>query len=104
MSRSFRFIAHALIGVGMEANHKSPVTITTISDLARNGMTLGLFCVGCQRWGEIMPAEWLGTGRPDVNYVVQRFKCSQCGGAAEKQVRPPPSGFSVGSAYQGLAR
>lgn len=81
---------------------KSPVTIRTMTDLAETGMTLGLHCLVCNRWGEIIPQEWLDAGRPDVNYVEQRFKCGECGGKAEKQVRPPPSGFSVETAYQGL--
>lgn len=81
---------------------KTPITIRTISDLAESGMTLGLYCLECDRWGEIIPQEWLDEGKPDVNYVQQKFKCSQCGGRADKQLRPPLSGFSVETAYQGM--
>ena len=68
---------------------KTPITVSTISDLAESGMTLGLYCLECKRWGEIIPQEWLDAGKPDMNYVEQKFKCGQCGGRADKQVRPP---------------
>ena len=83
---------------------KTPITIRTISDLAESGMALGLYCLECDRWGEIIPQEWLDAGKPDVNYVKQKFKCGECGGKADKQLRPPPTGFSVKSAYKGFDR
>ena len=81
---------------------KTPITIRTISDLAESGMTLGLYCLKCDRWGEIIPQEWLDEGKPDVDCVEQKFKCSKCGGRADKQVRSSPTGFSVESAYKGM--
>ena len=33
--------------------------------------------------------EFIKAGRGDFNYVNARFKCKKCGGAAEKQIRPP---------------
>jgi hypothetical protein len=85
----------------MTVIHK-PIVLSTISDLAETGMTLGLYCLECDRWGEIIPQEWLDAGKPDVDYVQQRFKCKECGGRADKQLRPPPTGFSTGSAYTGI--
>ena len=81
---------------------KAPITIRTISDLSASEMTLGLYCLECDRWAEIIPQEWLDAGKPDVNYVEQKFKCGQCGGRADKQVRPPLSGLSTETAYQGM--
>ena len=81
---------------------KTPITIRTISDLAETGMTLGLYCLECDRWGEIIPQEWLDVGKPDVDYVEQRFKCKECGGRADKQVCPSPTGLSTESAYTGV--
>jgi len=72
-----------------------------ISDLAASEMTLGLYCLECDRWAEIIPQDWLDAGKPDVNYVEQKFKCGDCGGLADKQVRPPLSGMSNQSAYRG---
>jgi hypothetical protein len=83
---------------------KTPIVISTISDLAESGMTLGLYCLACDRWGEIIPQAWLDAGKPDVDYVEQKFKCSKCGGKADKQVRSSPRGFSVKSAYKGMER
>ena len=81
---------------------QTPITISTISDLAESRMTLGLYCLECKRWGEIIPQEWLNAGKPDVSYVEQKFKCVDCGGLADKQVRPPVSGMSNQSAYRGI--
>ena len=81
---------------------KAPITIRTISDLSASEMTLGLYCLECDRWAEIIPQEWLDAGKPDVNYVEQKFKCGDCGGLADKQVRPPLLGLSTETAYQGI--
>ena len=70
----------------MTVTVKKPVTIRRISDLRDNHMTLGLFCLECDRWGEVIPQEWLGDGKPDLNYVRQRFRCRECGGRADKQM------------------
>ncbi len=48
-----------------------------------------------------MPADWLKDGRPDVDYIRQRFTCSVGGGVAEKQVRAPKLGVSNESGYRG---
>jgi len=64
-------------------------------------MTLGLHCQPCSRWDEIVPREWLDDGRPDVDYIPQRFACSEYGGKADKQVRPKLSGLDSQSSYQG---
>jgi hypothetical protein len=63
---------------------KPPIIIKTISDLGESGMTLGLRCQPCGRWDEIIPAEWLNDGRPDVDYIRPRFSFCVCGGKANK--------------------
>ena len=79
-----------------------PVVISTISDLAKYDMSLSLYCLPCDRWGEIEPSEWLADGKPDIDYVKQKFKCGECGGKVEKQVRSTPVLFNTASAYQGM--
>ena len=64
----------------MTVTVKKPVTIRRISDLRDNHMTLGLFCLECNRWGEIIPNEWLSSGKKDLDYVNQKFKCGDCRG------------------------
>ena len=81
----------------MTVTVKKPVTIRRISDLRDNHMTLGLFCLECDRWGEVVPDEWLSSGKKDLDYVNQKFKCSECGGQASKQVRSKPIVFSQGA-------
>ena len=78
----------------MTVTVKKPVLIRKISDLRDNYMTLGLFCLECNRWGEIIPNEWLSSGKRDLDYVNQKFTCRECGGLASKQVRPQPVNFS----------
>jgi len=80
---------------------QTPIHICTVSDLAAFGMTLGLHCQPCGRWDEIVPVEWLENGRPDVDYIRQRFTCSVCGNIAEKQVRPRLGGIDSQSGYRG---
>ena len=81
----------------MAVTVKKPVTIRRNSDLRANHMILGLFCLDCNRWGEIVPNEWLSSGRKGLDYADQQFKCGECGGHADKQVRPQPIDFSRGA-------
>ena len=67
---------------------KKPTVISNIRDLADNEMTLGLYCLPCDRWGEVIPQEWLDAGKPNIDYVAKTFKCKDCGETASKQVRP----------------
>ena len=66
------------------------ISINMISDMGDNEMSLGLYCLSCQRWEEIIPADWLAAGKPNVDYVEQKFKCLECGKAPDKQVRWKP--------------
>ena len=66
---------------------KKPTVISNIRDLADNEMTLGLYCLPCDRWEEVIPQEWLDAGKPNINYVEKNFKCEDCGETASKQVR-----------------
>ena len=59
---------------------KTPISISTMSDLAKCQMRLGLHCLKCDLWAETIPQELLDAGKPDVNYIEQKFKCSGCGG------------------------
>ena len=52
----------------------------------------------CDRWVEIIPQDWLDAGKPDIDYVDQKFKCEVCGGKADKKVRT----VSVGQIAQHL--
>ena len=85
----------------MTVTHQKPVIIHRMSDLRDNHMTLGLFCFECDRWGEIKPQNWLAESKPNLNDVEQRFKYNQCGGGANKQVRPEYTGLGTGTAYVG---
>ena len=77
-----------LLPVGFLMSGHQPIVISNIRDLADNEMTLGLYCLPCDRWGEIIPQEWVDSGKPNINYVAKNFKCEDCGETASKQVRP----------------
>ena len=85
----------------MSVTHQKPVIILKMSDLRDHNMSLGLFCLACDRWGEVIPEQWLDEGKPDLNQVGQRFKCIQCGRTAIKKVRPETKGHGTGTAYVG---
>ena len=74
--------------VGFLMSGHTPIVISNIRDLAENGMSLGLYCLPCNRWDEIIPQKWLDEGKPNINYVAKNFKCEDCGETASKQVRP----------------
>ena len=48
---------------------KTSIIISAISDFAESGMILGFHRQECNPLGEIIPQDWLGAGKPDVNYV-----------------------------------
>ena len=73
--------------VGFLMSGHTPIVISNIRDLAENGMSLGLYCLPCNRWNEIIPQKWLDEGKPNLNYVSKNLKCEDCGETASKQVR-----------------
>ena len=83
----------------MTVTHQKLGIIRRMSDLKDNHMSLGLFCLECERWGEILPQEWLDNGKPDLDYLAQSFKRSERGVQAMQQVRPRYWGFGTGTAY-----
>ena len=83
----------------MVATVTKPVVIRMISHLRNNHMSIGQFCLESDRWGELVPQEWLEAGPLDLNYVSQRFKCNECGSRADKQFRPKLTGLSTETVY-----
>ena len=71
------------------SEHK-PIVVSNISDLADYEMYLSLYCSPCDQWNDIVPHEWLDSGKPNVNYVEETFKCEDCGETVSKQVRNKP--------------
>ena len=41
-------------------------------------------CIVCRvASGKIIPNDWLSSGRPNFDYVDQKFKCADCGETPE---------------------
>ena len=71
------------------SEHK-PIVVSNISDLADYEMYLRLYCSPCDQWNDFVPHVWLDSGKPNVNYVEETFKCEDCGETVSKQVRNKP--------------
>ncbi|MDH4110573.1 MAG: hypothetical protein OEW35_20020 [Gammaproteobacteria bacterium] len=65
------------------------ISLVTIDDLRRYRHTLGLYCTACDRWAEADLERLARSGNGSRELVALRFRCSRCGCAADKQVRPP---------------
>ena len=66
-----------------------PITIETIDDLLDYGYTLALNCQPCDRWVIADLEEMKEAGRGQQSYVEMKFRCSECGEIASKQLRSP---------------
>ena len=73
--------------------------LATIDDLLENSHTLGLYCIECDRWAEADLVRLAGQGFGSRQITGSRFRCSDCGGIAEKQVRPPVPQVGGAAAY-----
>ncbi len=63
--------------------------LVTFEDLRSQSHTLGLYCIECDRWGEANLDRLIEIGRGRQALTEARFRCRDCGGIAEKQLRPP---------------
>ena len=68
--------------------------LITLEDLRRNNHELGLYCSICDRWGVAELDRLIATGHGNRVLVNTRFRCRDCSGVVEKQVRPPVPRFS----------
>jgi hypothetical protein len=66
----------------------------TIAGLHQYRHTVGVYCPACRRWAELNLAAMVRDGRGDTPVTVLRPQCRRCGGAGEKQVRPPAPVFA----------
>jgi len=75
------------------------ISVKTIEELQSQDYGLALYCLSCNRWGEAN-LDWLiqnGKGKKPVTEA--KFRCRDCGGIVEKQVRPPVPSLGEAVAY-----
>ena len=73
--------------------------LATFLDLRDQMHSLGLYCIVCNRWGEA-DLNWLiETGRGHRQLTETKFRCRECGGLVEKQLRPPVPGIGSAKGY-----
>jgi hypothetical protein len=61
----------------------------TFAELIAQNHTLGLYCIECDRWETANLSRLVMSGKGNQAVTETRFRCRDCGGIAEKQVRPP---------------
>ncbi len=73
--------------------------LATFIDLRDQMHSLALYCVTCERWGEADLNRLIETGRGHRQLTETRFRCQECGGLVEKQLRPPVPVIGNAKAY-----
>lgn len=73
--------------------------LATFADLFSQEYTVGLYCIECDRWGEADLKEMVAAGSGERLLIRARFRCTDCGGIVEKQVRPPVPAIGSAVAY-----
>ena len=73
--------------------------LATLDDLYQQQHSLGLYCVHCDRWAEADLSRLVAIGHGANVITRTRFRCSDCGTPAEKQVRPPVPQLGGAVAY-----
>ncbi|MGI9262178.1 MAG: hypothetical protein ACR2QR_09085 [Woeseiaceae bacterium] len=63
--------------------------LATFIDLQEQQHTLGLYCMACDRWGEADLPRLIASGRGKRLIIEASFRCCDCGGLVDKQLRPP---------------
>ena len=79
------------------------ISMGTIEELHGHNHTLALYCLSCDRWGEVN-LDWLiQMGKGNKPVTEARFRCRECGEIVEKQVRPPVPSLGSAVAYISVA-
>ena len=73
--------------------------LETLRDLKQQNYSLGLYCLQCDRWAIADLDKLLESGQGELKVTHSRFRCADCGQAAEKQVRPPVPVVSTATPY-----
>jgi len=80
------------------------VSLVTFEDLRSQKHSLGLYCAACDRWGEANLQRLIESGQGARQLTEARFRCRDCGGVVEKQLRPPVPTLGGSVAYIQVTR
>jgi len=75
------------------------IELYTFAEFSEQQYTLALYCLSCDRWGEANLDRLIQIGQGDKPVTEARFRCRDCGGIVEKQVRPPVPSLGEAVAY-----
>ena len=75
--------------------------LATFVDLHKHSYSLGLYCLQCDRWGEADLSKLISNGSGNRDLTQSRFRCRDCGGIVDKQVRPPVPVIGTAVGYIG---
>jgi hypothetical protein len=65
------------------------IRVSTFAELKDAEYGLALYCMACDRWGEVDLARLIDTGHGGRTVTNTRFRCRDCGNVLEKQLRAP---------------
>ncbi len=75
------------------------ISMGTIEELHSHNHTLALYCLSCDRWGEVNLGWLIQMGKGNEPVTEARVTCRKCGEIVEKQSRTPVPSLCVAVAY-----
>lgn len=75
------------------------IRMETFSELEEQNHALALYCAECERWGVADLPGLIRKGYGERQVTATRFRCRDCGGVVEKQLRPPTPQVDAAAAY-----
>jgi len=75
------------------------IHLHTVADLLARNHTLQLYCLRCDRWRQAPLAQLASRGLADRPITALRFRCTDCGSMAERQLRPPELPPAAGTGW-----
>ena len=77
------------------------ISMATFEDLRAQNHSLAVYCIDCNRWESVDIEALIARGLGARELTRTRFRCRDCGGIAEKQLRPPVPEVTAAVAYIG---
>lgn len=70
------------------------IDLDTVTALRTHAHGLAAYCPACRRWAEVDLAALERAGQGHRRIAGLTLRCGDCGGAGERQVRPPAPVFT----------
>jgi hypothetical protein len=70
------------------------IDLDTVAALRTHAHRLAAYCPRCRRWADVDLADLERAGLGARRIAGLKLRCGSCGGAGERQVRPPAPAFT----------